>query len=363
MKTRAHFGSLIAILVLSLYHSSASAQAPSDYVISGRVFDESNQGVVNVRVCAKPEDYDQVPLVPCNRSDANGNFAIKVGRPAHWTIFPEKTAAGYMWQAVPFYRNPAMPLVKVVLTESNRTASVMVPLGPKNGSLSGKAIDAYTHRPIENIRFTMCQAADPKTCYAKSVKSPSGEFNVGAALVPFTLRITADGYEDWWGLSGSDKDRAISIAAGTRTEVLCLLRRRAEAANRPSTEAEKIPSINLPAPIQLSPSDRAELSLPKEQLAAKNYTRNTKLEWQPVAGAVSYAVEIDFCDGREEGIRSCVDPQPLSLRRNPPASGIVGTSYEFVFCCKQPGRWRVWAVDRNGQEGFKSPWRLFFYLN
>ena len=34
----------------------------------------------------------------------------------------------------------------------------------------------------------------------------------------------------------------------------------------------------------------------------------------------------------------------------------------LAFVGAQPGRWRVWAVDKEGREGFKSPWRLFVYL-
>jgi len=34
---------------------------------------------------------------------------------------------------------------------------------------------------------------------------------------------------------------------------------------------------------------------------------------------------------------------------------------EFSFVGAQPGRWRVWAVDKEGREGFKSPWRRYVY--
>jgi hypothetical protein len=36
---------------------SARAQTPVEYKITGTVFDESNQGVEKVRVCALPVDY------------------------------------------------------------------------------------------------------------------------------------------------------------------------------------------------------------------------------------------------------------------------------------------------------------------
>jgi hypothetical protein len=119
------------------------------------------------------------------------------------------------------------------------------------------------------------------------------------------------------------------------------------------TEAEKQPLVNLAAPVQLSPADRIELSY---------YPRHTRLEWQPVEGTDSYAVEVDVCDGRDRNLRECVDPKPFSMGKNLGPVKVVGTSYEFDFVGRQPGRWRVWAIDKNGLEGFKSPWRVFFYL-
>ena len=364
MRTRSNLASLFLIAAIwAIAGSASSAQTPSEYLITGRVIDESNLGVDKVRVCAKPEDYAQMPMVPCGLSDVNGDFVIHSGRAAHFTIFPEKTAAGYQWQAVPFYRNSSMLVVEVVLTESNRTASVSVSLGPKNGALVGKVVDASTGRPIENTRFTLCQAAAPTVCFSTSVKNSTGEFDIGAALIPFTLKISANGYEDWWGVSGTDKNIPIIVASAAKVELICLMKRKSVTANRPMSEAEKLPAVNLPAPIQLSPADGAELSPPADQLALKNYSRNTKVEWQDVSGAESYTVEVDFCDGRDKNIRECIDPQTLSLRINAPPTGIVGTSYEFAFVGRQPGRWRVWAIDKKGEEGFKSPWRTFFYIH
>ena len=252
MKPRSNSNLVLIAALYFLAGASSFAQTTTGYLISGRVIDESQQGVEKVRVCAKPEDYNQVPMVSCNLSDANGNFAIHTGRAAHFTIFPEKTAAGYQWQAVPFYRNPSMPLIEVVLTESNQTASVSVSLGPKNGALVGRVTDGSTGKPIENARFTMCQAAAPEVCFNQNAKNTAGAFDIGAALIPFTLKITADGYEDWWGLSGVDKNIPISVASGAKVELLCLMKRKPETANRQMSEAEKLSAVNLPAPIQLA---------------------------------------------------------------------------------------------------------------
>jgi hypothetical protein len=131
------------------------------------------------------------------------------------------------------------------------------------------------------------------------------------------------------------------------------LKRTKEAADVALSEAEKRAGVNLPAPHQLSPTDGTEFNI---------YPRTTKVEWEPVEGAVSYSVEIDFCRGGLPRDAGCQNPQPVRLSGNAPMTGITRTSYDFYFNGAQPGRWRVWAVDKEGREGFKSPWHGFIYF-
>jgi hypothetical protein len=344
---------LLFISLLTTLSISTQAQQPTDYRITGKVFDEFNQGVEKVYVCALPVDYAQIPRMPCTFSEANGNFAIITGRPSRYSIFAEKTSAGYPWQRDQFYRDPALPQLSVTLNEATPNATVSVPLGEKTGFVTGKIVDANTGLAVESARLTLCQVANQRLCKSITTKYSDGAFNVAAAHVPFTLRISADGYEDWWGPSGAGKNNAISLSPGTKIELSALLRRTPAAASRPLSETEKQSFRNLPAPILLSPADRIEISI---------YPRHTRLEWQPVEGAEYYLVEIDVCDGKDRAQRDCVNPGPFSNSSYSGPVKVQDTRYEFDFVGRQPGRWRVWAIDSRGEEGFKSPWRIFFYL-
>jgi hypothetical protein len=353
---RSTFPALFLIPALTLLASvSSPAQTTADYVITGRVVDESNRGVAGVWVFAKPHDYHQVqgPLRVARRAltDGNGDFSIPVGRPARYELFPEKSEAGYFIQFSPVFRHPAVPIVEVVLTETEKTASAVVTLAPKNGVLVGKSIDAATGRPIETLHFLFCLSINPIVCWSTSVKNARGEFQILTPHVPFTLRATADAYDTWFGLNGFQNNEPISIASGTTMEVVFHLKRRPDAVNRALDESEKQRPVNLSAPIQSSPTDRNEL---------KGFPRPTRLEWQPVEGAASYRVEVDYCDGLVKGRRECLNPQPHPGMKWP--IQVNATSFEFLFVGTQPGRWRVWATDKNGQEGFKSPWWTFFYI-
>ncbi len=348
METR--FSKLIPLAAVCVLLSTSSlSQTPASYTISGRVHDELDHDLAGVRVCAIS---DSSRNANCGISNAKGEFVVRVSSAGRYRIFPEKSQDGYHVQYQLFYRHPSTPIMEAVLDDSNKSSFVSVLVGPKNGVLVGKTTDAVTRRPVENARFVLCHAANPRICWSLSAKNAEGEFKIPVSHVPFMLRVMADGYEDWQGLSGSDKDSPISVASGATMELNLYLRRRPEAAASALSEAEKEPSMTLPAPVQLSPADRIELDY---------FPRHTKLEWQPVDGAVSYTVEVDFCDGRVKGRRECQNPQTLYSREKSP-TGIMLTSYEFDFIGAQPGRWRVWAVDKNGQQGFKSPWRTFFYL-
>jgi hypothetical protein len=104
----------------------------------------------------------------------------------------------------------------------------------------------------------------------------------------------------------------------------------------------------LPAPEQMWPEDGRSFD---------NYPRTMALRWKPVPGAASYGVELDCLNCCEPG-KWCSDlGKPWKVAHKIPAANSPG--YKFVFVGAQPGRWRVWAAGKDGQEGEKSPWRTF----
>lgn len=103
----------------------------------------------------------------------------------------------------------------------------------------------------------------------------------------------------------------------------------------------------LTAPVQISPPNGAVFN---------NFPRTTKVDWNPVPGAASYTVEIDCLSCCQAG-KWCTDVGKLYQV----VPNLHTTDYTFNFVGAQPGRWRVWAVGANGQQGPKSPWREFRY--
>jgi WD40 repeat protein len=107
----------------------------------------------------------------------------------------------------------------------------------------------------------------------------------------------------------------------------------------PSNNAEADtppPMSRLAAPWQLAPKDGSVFN---------QFPRKMTLRWAPVTGAAKYRVEVEF--------QSAGKWAPLRDKEVQP------TEHELEFIGAQPGRWRVWAVDDNGQGGHKSPWWTF----
>jgi hypothetical protein len=282
-------------------------------------------------------------------SNKAGRFTLRFAKPGPYEVTASKVSDGYMPQNRTFYRPSSYSIPKVVLDQSNPTTFVSITLTPKSGSIYGKAVDGSTGRPIESLRLTMCHADKPGNCFSVSAKNEKGMFKVYGSAVPFTLKIEADGYETWFGLSELDRpEKEIHLASATTMELNVSLKRRKETIDVAMSEDEKRVNVHLPAPKQLSPAVNAVLD---------HYPRDTTVSWSEVEGAASYVLELDYCKGLVKAQkRECIDPQPYK-----PKLDIDGTSYQFLFVGAQPGRWRVWAVDRNGRAGFKSPWRTFFY--
>ena len=353
MRKRSAWKLVLSALLLLAGGQTLRAQSPPAFVVRGEVHDSSGRRVGCAQVCVIPENPVSGEFFPCALTTADGKFLVGVEKPGKYRLIAARAEEGYMSQYIPFYRQPAAPVPEIILDGGSASAYVQINLGSQAGLLTGRIVDTRTGRPVENATIVLCHAADPSVCFQTGAKNAEGKFSVRAGHAPFRLRIKADGFEDWLGLSGTNEE-AISVGAGMTVELPVFLKRRQETAASAISEAEKLSGVNLPAPATISPADNAVFD---------HFPRRTRLEWKPVAGAASYAVEVDYCPGRRRAEPDCANPQPLNLTvtNNPPASGIMATSYEFYFVGAQPGRWRVWAVDHEGRAGFKSAWRKFTY--
>jgi hypothetical protein len=348
------------ILICLPFLVTIAAQVSLPYTISGDLRDPAGQPFPGAKVCALQVNGKVVNVRDrvCAESDAQGKFVINLANLGSYQVIAESTSEGYMPQYLPFYKDPKTPIPEVELTESHPNASVSVTLGPKSGLITGRVRDEATDLPVPNFVVWTWQARDVNARTHQVVKGQSGRFRILAPPVPFTMRVVADGYEDWvmgggvlTSLAGSRKGPgSLLVRTGGEAEFAVYLKRKG-----PSPTSSSGNGNRLPAPIQLAPQDNQVFDV---------FPRSTKLEWNPVAGAVSYGVEIESCWNRlpetqkrlpDDG--ECVNPAPYEEK-----FGLSETTYEFLFKGAQPGRWRVWAIDKDRHRGVKSSWRRFTYL-
>jgi hypothetical protein len=353
-----------ALIFISLACSiTITGQLASPYTIAGDLRDDGGQFFSGATVCALQTNGKVVNVRDrvCAESDAQGKFVINLTSMGLYQVVAEKWSEGYMPPYLPFYKDPKTPISEVMVSGGNPHTSVSVRLGPKSGLISGKVIDEATDLPVQDFVVWTWHARDVNARTHEVVKgSPFGRFRILAPPVPFRMRVVSEGYEDWvigggvlTSLAGSRKGPgSLLVRAGGNAEFAVYLKRKIPSTIEPTKAADE---KRLPAPIQLAPQDNQVFDV---------FPRNTKLEWNPVAGAVSYAVEIEVCWNRLPVVRErlpddgeCINPSPYEEK-----FGLHETTYEFLFKGAQPGRWRVWAIGKDRKQGIKSLWSRFSYL-
>jgi hypothetical protein len=94
------------------------------------------------------------------------------------------------------------------------------------------------------------------------------------------------------------------------------------------------------------------LNSPADKKTFTHYPRETTLVWGAVTGAAKYIVELD-CHFSNNTWHTDTSNEPFRLETT------TDTFYTFGWVGAQAGRWRITAVDKNGNEGKTSEWREF----
>lgn len=356
--------SLFLVLICSSFFVVTLAQSPGRYTVTGDLRDEKGQPFFGVIVCAIPvgDGIVRVRDKVCTHTDEQGKFVINLTQAGKYQVVADKASAGYMPAYIPLYRDSHTPIPEVVVGDDNPNPSVSPAFGPKSGLITGKVIDEAADTPIQDFVVWIWQVKDTNARYHEIVKGTNspGRFKLFAPPVPFRLRIESEGYEDWVmgggvliSKAGARKEPgALMMPPGSTADFAVYMKRKNPAPIDPAKSGDE---KRLPAPAQINPAEGAVID---------SYLRITKLEWAPVAGAVSYGFEVEACSTPYLSVRAgipddgeCINPSPFFEK-----SRLAGTTIEFPFRGAQPGRWRVWAIDKDQRQGFKSPWRRFVHL-
>jgi len=329
---------LLLVMMLATIASATSfpqSAAERPFSIKGQVLDHESNPVQGAVVRAYlPSFKASDGRFPETTSGADGRFSIGVPRVGTYTFMVENARNGFPSTYYRFYfpHNRSRPDVIVAEGETAPTVTLRLPERP--GRIEVRIADSTSGRVIPESEIRLCRLEAPNYCFTTKARSESGRFRLSAIAAPFSVHVSADGFEDSFvtvpsGVSsGSIKDLEIAM-----------------------TKALSVAGDSLPAPQVIFPTDGSDLY---------GFPRVTRLQWSPVSGAKGYAVDIEVCQGSTKD-RVCTGSMPLQHPSNAPTSGIEATNFEFTFVGTQPGRWRVWALDNEGRPGRRSPWITFFY--
>ena len=219
---------LLSLLLVGVSYAMTSAQDVQQNTalaqISGRVLDGDGKPVRGASVCAnsRPAGISGV----CAPSRAGGKFTIHMLKPGlEYIVFASKREDYYPFPTPGFYDAPPGTRVKVKLEEGRALQDVEVRLGPKAGRLVGTVINAETNEVLKQFRLLACRDDRPEDCIAAGSGDKTGRFNLLVPTVPFSIKISAPGFEDWYGSeSPREQPAALLVGSGTTMELNIFLR-------------------------------------------------------------------------------------------------------------------------------------------
>lgn len=331
----------LACALLVLLPLTAVAQtAKETWSINGQVLDENGKPVAGAGVHAYPDALSG--RVPMAVTDSEGRFTVQVRKTGRYRVGAWQRDLGYPSTVNPFYYPATAGSEQVMVNPNAPPPFITLRFAPRAGRLKIRVSEQATNEPLQSVQISLCRADAPRHCYRQNLSARDGVFSTLTSSDRVFVEVYAEGHEDKYVVNEREhKPQVFTVASNTIAELNVALKKRSP------QDVEGL----LKAPEQLSPEDGTELV---------HFPRTTELAWKEVPGAASYAVEIDICNG--VGVPDvCKSPSPLYHMDMAPTSGIEGTTYKFIAVGAQPYRWRVWAIDRDGNPGRKSAWALFFY--
>jgi hypothetical protein len=181
--------------------------------------------VFGVRVSAERSDFTTGKL-PTTKSDIRGNFRFKGLKAGTYTLYVAKEEDGYAPTDSAFHYAGSVDAPQVTVYEQHAPPEVVIHLGPKAARLTGHIVDGATNKPVVwNVQITLSRVDNPNYMYSTG-SGLNGEFNILIPPVPFMMKVSAPGYEDWYYRNEGSKQRAdpLEVAVGADKELIVSLR-------------------------------------------------------------------------------------------------------------------------------------------
>lgn len=169
--------------------------SPLSGAIRGRVLDDKNRPVAGAEVEAMGP---MGGLTQSARTNHRGVFTIRdvdVSYNKTYTLIPTKEEAGYGHPFNRFYMGRPVKPPEVTLRENQTVSCGDLYLGPQGGRLTGTIRDSKTNRPITIPQQMVLRRVDDPNLKNSHGLDADGRFSVLVPAVPFTVEVSAPGYQ------------------------------------------------------------------------------------------------------------------------------------------------------------------------
>jgi hypothetical protein len=226
--TRTLFAIVIVTLASALlFHASSSTLQNVNLrgsAISGRVLDAHGEPVSGALISAEPSDSIMLHL-PSSFTNKNGEFVIRGVTPGQYTLHTRKEDAGYPRSEFNFYDKHDTIDPSVVVYGDRATENVTITLGPKAAVLTGRVVDAISNQPLKMADITVRRVDQPERFISTGLfeHRVKGGFRILVPSLPITLKVSQDGYQDWYYKGNGTQPSALLLAADSTKELLIRL--------------------------------------------------------------------------------------------------------------------------------------------
>ena len=84
------------------------------------------------------------------------------------------------------------------MLEHQAMQNVILQLGLKAGVLTLRVVDANSNQPLHHADITIRRVDLPDRYLSSGLSVEEGEFKILVPSLPFTVKVSEKGYEDWY---------------------------------------------------------------------------------------------------------------------------------------------------------------------
>jgi hypothetical protein len=169
--------------------------------VSGLVLNTEGEPVSGAEILASDPYKGSAGKLPAAYTDERGEFLLKDLAPGQYVLSVNKIEEGHPYSDWAFYSDGVTEAPQVMIREGETIPGVVLYLRPKAAELTGRLIDADTNKPLKGLdkgpkgaRITLRRADNPEAAIY-TAPNAEGEFSELVPAAPFTIEVSAPGYE------------------------------------------------------------------------------------------------------------------------------------------------------------------------